>query len=49
MIVAGQTKKKRQKWSKETNLSIDSITEVLKLSDLARIPGLKKSLRKALL
>lgn len=42
MIVAGRTKKKRQKLSKKTNLSIDSITELVKLSDLARIPGLKK-------
>jgi len=38
----GFTKEGRNKLSKTTNLPVDSILELVKLSDLARIPGVKK-------
>ena len=42
MLDAGFTKKERNRLSKETNIPINSILELVKLSDLARIPGVKK-------
>ena len=42
MLDAGFTKKERSRLSKETNIPINSILELVKLSDLARIPGVKK-------
>jgi hypothetical protein len=38
----GYTKEGRNKLSKITNIPVDSILELVKLSDLARIPGVKK-------
>ena len=42
LLEAGKTKAGRKKLAKESGLSPDSILELVKLSDLARIPGLKK-------
>ena len=42
ILEIGYTKEGRKKLSKKTNLPIDSILELVKLSDLARIPGVKK-------
>ncbi|MGD9305410.1 MAG: DUF4332 domain-containing protein, partial [Desulfobacterales bacterium] len=42
ILEIGYTKKGRNKLSKLTNIPVDSILELLKLSDLARIPGVKK-------
>lgn len=38
----GYTKKGRDRLSKETNIPVESILELVRLSDLARIPGVKK-------
>jgi hypothetical protein len=42
ILEIGYTKEGRNKLSKITNLPVDSILELVKLSDLARIPGVKK-------
>ena len=42
ILVIGYTKEGRNKLSKITNIPVDSILELVKLSDLARIPGVKK-------
>ena len=42
ILEIGRTKKGRNKLSKLTNIPVDSILELVKLSDLARIPGVKK-------
>jgi len=42
ILEIGFTKEGRNKLSKTTNLPVDSILELVKLSDLARIPGVKK-------
>jgi hypothetical protein len=41
MLKAGQTPRDRQVLAEETGVPIDAILEFVKLSDLARIPGLK--------
>jgi predicted flap endonuclease-1-like 5' DNA nuclease len=41
MLEAGQTPGARQKLADETGLPLDAILEFVKLSDLARIPGIK--------
>jgi hypothetical protein len=41
MLQAGRTKSKREALSKKSGLPLDVILEFVKLSDLARIPGLK--------
>ena len=41
MLKAGRTPGDRQKLADETSLSLDVILEFVKLSDLARIPGIK--------
>ena len=38
----GYTKKGRDKLTKETDVPVESVLELVKLSDLARIPGVKK-------
>ena len=42
ILEIGYTKEGRNKPSKITNIPVDSILELVKLSDLARIPGVKK-------
>ena len=42
ILEIGYTKEGRNKLSKITNIPVDSILELVKLSDLARIPGVKK-------
>jgi hypothetical protein len=42
ILEIGYTKEGRNKLSKLTNIPVDSILELVKLSDLARIPGVKK-------
>ena len=42
ILQIGSTKKGRNKLSKLTDIPVDSILELVKLSDLARIPGVKK-------
>jgi len=42
ILEIGYTKEGRKKLSKKTNIPVDSILELVKLSDLARIPGVKK-------
>jgi hypothetical protein len=42
ILEIGHTKEGRKKLSKKTNMPADSILELVKLSDLARIPGVKK-------
>jgi hypothetical protein len=42
ILEIGSTKQDRNKLSKLTNIPVDSILELVKLSDLARIPGAKK-------
>jgi hypothetical protein len=41
MLKAGATPQKRQKLAEETKLPLSTLTELVKLSDLARIPGVK--------
>jgi predicted flap endonuclease-1-like 5' DNA nuclease len=41
MLAAGQTKEDRKRLSEETDVPLDAIEEFVKLSDLARIPGVK--------
>ena len=41
MLQAGRTKIEREALSKKSGLPLDAILELVKLSDLARIPGLK--------
>jgi len=41
MLIAGCTKAQRMTLSKETNIPDDVILELVKLSDLARLPGVK--------
>ncbi len=41
MLEAGRTRNGRQQLSAKTGVPLDSILELLKLSDLARIPGIK--------
>lgn len=41
MLEAGRTRNGRQELSAKTGVPLDSILELLKLSDLARIPGVK--------
>lgn len=41
MLQAGRTKDKREALSKSSGVPLDEILELVKLSDLARIPGLK--------
>jgi predicted flap endonuclease-1-like 5' DNA nuclease len=41
MLNAGKTEKGRIELAKKSEISSDSITELVKLSDLSRIPGLK--------
>ena len=41
MLDAASTKKKREELSKKTGVPLDSILEIVKLSDLARVPGIK--------
>jgi hypothetical protein len=42
ILEIGYTKEGRNKLSKITNIPVNSILELVKLSDLARIPGVKK-------
>jgi predicted flap endonuclease-1-like 5' DNA nuclease len=42
ILEIGHTKKGRDKLSKETDIPVVSILELVKLSDLARIPGVKR-------
>ncbi|MFX0185193.1 MAG: DUF4332 domain-containing protein [Candidatus Hodarchaeota archaeon] len=42
LLNVGQTKEQRKKLSEENSIPNDTILELVKLSDLARIPGLKK-------
>ncbi len=42
MLEAGNTKAKRRKLTKKTGVPEEAILELVKLSDLSRIPGLKK-------
>jgi hypothetical protein len=42
MLEAGNTKTKRRELAKKTGIPEETILELVKLSDLARIPGLKK-------
>jgi hypothetical protein len=42
ILEIGYTKEGRNQLSKLTNIPVDSILELVKLSDLARIPGVKK-------
>jgi hypothetical protein len=42
LLNVGQTKEQRKKLSEENAIPNDTILELVKLSDLARIPGLKK-------
>lgn len=41
MLLAGQTRAQRAALVKDTGLSADTILELVKLSDLARLPGVK--------
>lgn len=41
MLEAGSTDKKRRDISKKTGVPSDSILEIVKLADLARVPGIK--------
>lgn len=41
MLEAGRTRNGRQELSSKTGIPLDSILELVKLSDLARIPGIK--------
>ncbi|MHA2407102.1 MAG: DUF4332 domain-containing protein [Candidatus Ranarchaeia archaeon] len=41
MLAAGDTPQKRETLAKQTNLPLETIVEFVKLSDLARIPGVK--------
>lgn len=41
LILKGKTIKSREDISKQTNIPIEAIEELVKLSDLARIPGVK--------
>jgi hypothetical protein len=41
MIEAGRTPEARQKLADETGIPLEAIVELVKLSDLARIPGIK--------
>jgi Domain of unknown function (DUF4332) len=41
MLIAGRTKAQRMTLSNETNIPEDIILELVKLSDLARLPGVK--------
>jgi hypothetical protein len=41
MLEAGKTQNNRQELSRKTGIPIDSIVELVKLSDLARLPGVK--------
>ena len=41
MIAAGQTKEKRRELSEDLGVPMESVLELVKLSDLSRIPGLK--------
>ena len=42
MLKAGRTERGRKNLSEETGVTLDTIVEIVKLSDLARIPGLRK-------
>lgn len=42
MLDAGSTKRDRKKLSEQTGIPIESILELVKLSNLVRIHGLKK-------
>lgn len=42
MLNAGQTKNSRKRLSKETGVPLETVLELVKFSDLARIPGLRK-------
>jgi hypothetical protein len=42
MIAAGGTREKREKLSQDLDIPIESVIKLVKLSDLSRIPGLKK-------
>ena len=42
ILDSGYTKEGRDRLSKETNVPVESILELVKLSSLARIPGVKK-------
>ncbi len=41
LLEAGSTDEKRRDLSKKTDVPLDSILEMVKLSDLARVPGIK--------
>ena len=41
MLVAGQTPEKRKSLAKETEIPAEAVLELVKLSDLARLPGVK--------
>jgi hypothetical protein len=41
MLVAGRTKRQRSTLAEETDIPEDAILELVKLSDLARLPGVK--------
>lgn len=41
MVTAGKTPEERQRLAQESGVSVEGIVELVKLSDLARIPGLK--------
>jgi len=41
LLIAGQTPEKRADLAKETGISEEAILELVKLSDLARLPGVK--------
>ena len=41
MLKLGKTKKDREKLAQETGIPVEGIVELVKLSDLARLPGLK--------
>lgn len=42
MLAAGKTKTERQKLAEETGVQVEYILELVKLSNLARIPGVKQ-------
>jgi len=42
MLKAGRTESERKNLAEKTGVAIDTILELVKLSDLARIPGLRK-------
>jgi Domain of unknown function (DUF4332) len=41
MLIAGRTAAKREELAKKANVPLEAVVELVKLSDLARLPGVK--------